>query len=178
MRKAIAIIAAIVIVVLAAILGVAATRPDTFRVQRTISVKAPPEKIFALINDFHQWGSWSPYENLDPVMKRTFSGAASGKGAAYAWEGSSKVGAGRMEISDASPPSKVIIKLDFIKPIEGHNIAEFSVDTQGDASNVTWAMYGPSPYVAKVMGMFFSMDSMVGKDFEAGLANLKSVAEK
>ena len=171
-------IAIIVVVVLAAIFGYAATRPDTFRVQRTISIKAPPEKIFALINDFHEWGNWSPYEKLDPTMKRTFSGAASGKGAAYAWEGSGKVGAGRMEISDTSPPSRIVIKLDFIKPLEGHNIAEFTVTTQGDSSNVTWAMYGPSPYIAKVMGMFFSMDSMIGKDFQAGLANLKTVTEK
>jgi len=167
----------IVVVVLAGIFGYAATRPDTFRVQRTISIKAPPEKIFARVNDFHEWGSWSPYEKLDPAMKRTFSGAASGKGAAYAWEGSDKVGAGRMEISDTSP-SKTLIKLDFTKPFESSNVAEFSVDTQGDNSNVTWAMYGPSPYVSKVMGLFFNMDSMIGKDFESGLANLKTTVEK
>lgn len=180
MIKAIAIS---VVVALAVILGYAATRPDTFRFQRTISIKAPPEKIYALINDFHQWGSWSPYEKLDPAMKRTFSGADSGEGARYAWESKGKAGAGSMEISAASPPSritpsKVVIKLDFTKPFESHNIAEFNVDTQGDSSNVTWAMYGTSPYVAKVMGLFFSMDAMVGKDFETGLANLKSAAEK
>ncbi|HWW06406.1 SRPBCC family protein [Collimonas sp.] len=172
-----------IVVAIAAILGYAATRPDTFRVQRSVIIKAPPEKIFALINDFHQWGSWSPYEKLDPAMKRSFSGAASGKGAMYAWESEGKAGAGSMEISDTSPPSKVapskvVIKLDFSKPFEGHNIAEFNVDTQGDSSNVTWAMYGPSPYVAKVMGVFFNMDNMIGKDFEAGLANLKNAAEK
>ena len=167
----------IVVVVLAGIFGYAATRPDTFRVQRTISIKAPPEKIFARINDFHEWSSWSPYEKLDPAMKRTFSGATSGKGAAYAWAGTDKVGAGRMEISDTSP-SKTLIKLDFTKPFESSNVAEFSVDTQGDTSNVTWAMYGPSPYVSKVMGLFFNMDSMIGKDFESGLANLKTAVEK
>ena len=167
----------IVVVVLAGILGYAATLPDTFRVERTISIKAPPEKIFARINDFHEWGNWSPYEKLDPAMKRTFSGAASGKGAAYAWDGSDKVGAGRMEISDTSP-SKTLIKLDFTKPFKSSNVAEFSVDTQGDSSNVTWAMYGPAPYVSKVMGLFFNMDSMIGKDFESGLANLKTAVEK
>ncbi|SFB11795.1 Polyketide cyclase / dehydrase and lipid transport [Collimonas sp. OK607] len=167
----------IVVVVLAGIFGYAATRPDTFRVQRTISIKAPPEKIFARVNDFHEWGSWSPYEKLDPAMKRTFSGAASGKGAAYAWEGSDKVGAGRMEISDTSP-SKTLIKLDFSKPFKSSNTAEFSVDAQGGSSNVTWSMYGPSPYISKVMGLFFSMDSMIGKDFETGLANLKTAVEK
>ena len=170
-------IAIVIVVALAATLGYAATRPDTFRVQRTISIKAPPEKILAQVNNFHDWNSWSPYEKMDPAMKRTFSGAASGPGAVYAWDGNGDAGAGRMEIKEASP-SKTVIKLDFSKPFEASNVAEFSVDTQGDSSNVTWAMYGPAPYISKVMGLFFNMDSMIGKDFEAGLANLKTVAEK
>ncbi|PFH08449.1 polyketide cyclase/dehydrase/lipid transport protein [Collimonas sp. PA-H2] len=171
-------IAIVIVVVLALILGYAAVRPDNFRVQRSATIKAPPEKIFALIDDFHAWGSWSPFEKLDPGMKRTFSGAASGKGAAYAWDSSGKAGAGSMEIQESTPSSRILIKLDFTKPLEGHNTAEFTIDTQGDSSKVTWAMYGPSPYVAKVMGIFFSMDSMIGKDFESGLANLKNAAEK
>ena len=170
-------IAIVIVVALAATLGYAATRPDTFRVQRTISIKAPPEKILAQVNNFHDWSNWSPYEKMDPAMKRTFSGAASGPGAVYAWDGNGDAGAGRMEIKEASP-SKTVIKLDFSKPIEASNFAEYSVDTQGDSSNVTWAMYGPAPYISKVMGLFFNMDSMIGKDFEAGLANLKTVAEK
>lgn len=172
------IIAIIVVVLLAALLGFAATRPDTFRVQRATSIKAPPEKIFALINDFHTWGSWSPWEKMDPTMKRTHSGAANGKGAVYAWKGKGKVGKGRMEIMDTSPPSKVTIKLDFVKPFEGHNIAEFTLEAKGDSTNVTWAMYGPNPYIAKLIHMFFNMDNMIGKDFETGLANLKTVPEK
>jgi uncharacterized protein YndB with AHSA1/START domain len=171
-------IAIVVVVLLAALLLFATTKPDTFRVQRTATIQAPPEKVFALINDFHDWGSWSPWEKLDPAMKRTYSGAANGKGAAYAWEGNSKVGAGRMEITDTSAPSKVTIQLDFIKPFEGHNVAEFTLEPQGGSTKVTWAMYGPSPYITKVMCVFISMDSMIGKDFEAGLANLKTVAEK
>jgi hypothetical protein len=171
-------IAIVIVAVIAAILVYAATRPDDFRVQRSTSIKAPPEKIFALVNDLHSWGSWSPWEKMDPAMKRTYSGAPSGKGAAYAWEGNSKVGEGRMEITDTSPPSKVAIKLDFIKPIEGHNTADFTLEPKGDVTNVTWLMYGPSPYIAKVMGIFVSMDKMIGKDFEDGLANLKAVAEK
>lgn len=171
-------IAIVIVVVLALILGYAAVRPDNFRVQRSATIKAPPEKIFALIDDFHAWSSWSPFEKLDPGMKRTFSGAASGKGAAYAWDSSGKAGAGSMEIQESTPSSRILIKLDFTKPLEGHNTAEFTIDTQGDSSKVTWAMYGPSPYVAKVMGIFFSMDSMIGKDFESGLANLKNAAEK
>jgi uncharacterized protein YndB with AHSA1/START domain len=172
------IIAIIVVVLIAALLGFAATRPDTFRVQRATSIKAPPEKIFALINDFHSWGSWSPWEKMDPTMKRTHSGAANGKGAVYEWEGNNKVGKGRMEIMDTSPPSKVTIKLDFVKPFEGHNIAEFTLEAKGDSTNVTWAMYGPNPYIAKLIHMLFNMDNMIGKDFETGLANLKTVAEK
>jgi len=169
-------IAIIVVVLIAAILGYAMTMPDSFRVQRTTSIKAPPEKIFSIINDFHRWGSWSPWEKMDPEMKRTYSGAASGKGAAYAWQGNSKVGEGRMEIADTSP-SKVTIKLDFMKPFEAHNTAEFTLEPKGDSTNVTWAMYGPSEFITKVMGVFVSMDKMVGKDFETGLANLKALAE-
>jgi len=171
-------IAITVVVLIAAVLVFAATRPDNFRVQRATSVKAPPERIFPLITDLHSWGSWSPWEKKDPAMKRTYSGAASGKGAVYAWEGNSKVGEGRMEITDVSPPSKVAIKLDFVKPMEGHSNAEFTLEPKGDSTNVTWTMYGPTAYVAKVIGIFVSVDSMIGKEFETGLANLRTVAEK
>ena len=171
-------IAIFVTVALAALLLFAATRPDSFRVERTTTIKAPRDRIFGLINDFRNWGAWSPWEKLDPAMQRTHSGAASGNGAAYAWEGSGKVGAGKMEITQSMPPSKIVIKLDFLKPFEGHNTAEFTLEPKGDTSSVAWAMFGPSPYLTKVMGIFFSMDSLVGKDFEAGLANRKAAAEK
>jgi carbon monoxide dehydrogenase subunit G len=147
-------------------------------VQRSTSIKAPPGKIFPFINDFQNWAAWSPYEKLDPQMKRSRSGAASGKGSVYEWEGNSKVGKGRMEIADMSAPSLVRINLDFVRPFEAHNIAEFTLDPKGESTNVTWAMHGPAPYVSKLMGLFFSMDRMIGKDFETGLANLKSLAEK
>lgn len=172
------IIAIVVVVLLAAFLGFAAIQPDTFRVQRSTTIKSPPEKIFGLINDFHKWVSWSPYEKRDPAMKRTYSGAEAGKGAQYAWEGNDQIGTGHMEITDASPPSKVIIKLDFIKPFEGHNTAEFSLEPQGDSTNVTWAMYGPNTYFSKIMHILINIDSMCGNDFAAGLANLKTITEK
>ena len=172
------IIALVFVVLIVALLVFAATKPDTFHVQRSASIKAPPEKIFPLINDLHSWGAWSPWEKMDPAMKRNFSGAANGKGAVYEWDGDKTVGKGRMEIAESSPPSKVAIKLDFIKPFEAHNIAEFTLEAKGDSTNVTWAMHGPTPYMAKVIHIFFSMDSMVGKDFETGLANLKTIAEK
>jgi polyketide cyclase/dehydrase/lipid transport protein len=175
MIKAIAII---VVVLLAGVLIFAATKPDTFRVQRSSSIKAPPEKIFALINDFHSWVSWSPYETKDPAMKKTFSGPANGKGAVYEWDGDKNVGKGRMEISDTAPLSNVTIKLDFVKPFEAHNIVVFTLEPKGDSTGVTWAMQGPVPYVAKIVHVFLDMDSMVGKDFESGLANLKAISEK
>jgi uncharacterized protein YndB with AHSA1/START domain len=166
------------VVLLAALLAYAATKPGAFRVERATSIKAPQERIFALINDFHRWGSWSPWEKLDPAMKRSHSGATSGKGAVYEWEGNGKVGAGRMEITETTPSSKVTIKLDFIKPFEGHNVAEFALDPKGDSTNVTWAMHGPNRYIGKVMSVFINMDRMIGKDFETGLANLKAIAEQ
>ncbi len=172
------IIAIVVVVLLVALLIYAMTRPDTFRVQRTTRINAPPENIFPLINDYRSWGSWSPYEKLDPAMKRTYSGAANGKGAVYEWEGNNKAGKGRMEITNSSSPTQVVINLDFVTPFEAHNIVEFTLDTKGNATDVTWAMHGRSPYIAKVMGIFFNMDRMVGKDFETGLANLKAVVEK
>ena len=171
-------IAITAVILIAALLGYAATRPDTFRVQRSKSIHAQPEEFFALINDFHRWSSWSPYEKRDPAMKRTYSGAEQGKGAIYEWEGNSEVGQGRMEITDTSDPSRVTIKLDFIKPFEGHNVAEFALAPQGGTTNVTWSMDGPTPYLGKLIGVFMNMDTMIGKDFETGLANLKTATEK
>ena len=174
LKKVALLVAALVVVVLA----YAATRPDTLHVERAARVKASPEEIFPLISDFHRWTSWSPYEKRDPAMKRTYSGAPQGKGAVYEWEGNSEVGQGRMEITDTADPSRVTIKLDFIKPIEGHNVAEFALAPQGGTTNVTWSMDGPSPYLGKLIGVFVNMDRMIGTDFEAGLANLKAIAEK
>ena len=170
-------IALVVVLLIAGVLIFASIKPDDFRVERVIAIKAQPAKIASHVNDFRQWPAWSPWEKLDPAMKRSFSGAPSGKGAVYVWEGSGKVGAGRMEVLEVAP-LKTNIKLDFIKPFEGHNTAEFQYNPQGDSTQVVWSMYGPSPFISKVMGVFFSMDSMIGKDFEAGLANLKAVAEK
>jgi uncharacterized protein YndB with AHSA1/START domain len=171
-------IAIIIVVLIGALLAFAATQPDTFSLERATTIKAPPEKIFPLINDFHKWTAWSPWEKKDPAMKRTYSGPAAGKGAVYAWEGNKDVGQGSMQITDTSPPSKITVKLDFVKPFEAHNIADFTLAPKGDSTEVTWNMHGPSPFLAKVMHVFMSMDRMVGKDFEQGLANLKAAAEK
>ena len=171
------IVALILAVAIAIILVLAATKPDTFRITRAAAIKAPPEKIFPLIDDFRQWGKWSPWEGRDPALKRTFSGAERGKGAVYAWDGNRNVGAGRMEILEAEASSRVLIKLDFIKPFEGHNTAEFTMLPQGGATTISWVMQGPVPFMGKLMHVFMNMDNMIGKDFEAGLANLKKLAE-
>ena len=182
MFEIIAIIAVVLAIAIAIILILAATKPDTFSVQRTAVVRAPAEKVFPLINDFHRWATWSPWENKDPTMKRTYSGTESGRGAVYAWDGNKNVGSGRMEILDASSPSKIVIKLDFFKPFEGHNTAEFTMLPQGDAAgattNINWVMHGPAPFMHKVMQVFMNVDNMIGKDFEIGLANLKKLTEK
>ena len=172
------IIVLVIVGLIVALLGYAATKPDMFHVQRSASVKAPPEKIFVYLNDFRNFSFWSPYEKLDPAMKRNYSGAPNGKGAVYEWEGNKKAGKGRMEITGAAPASKVTINLDFVKPFEAHNIVDFMLQPTGDSTKVTWAMHGPNSYLAKVVHVFVDMDSMVGKDFDAGLANLKVITER
>ena len=168
----------IVVVIVLGVLGLAAFQPDAFTVQRQVSVSATPDKPYALVNDFHRWGEWSPWDALDPAMKRTFTGPASGPGAVYEWAGNKAVGAGRMEITGAQPASRVEIKLDFLRPFEGHNTTVFTMVPQGTATTVTWTMSGPMPFVSKLMSVFVSMDKLIGKDFEAGLAKMKAVAEK
>jgi uncharacterized protein YndB with AHSA1/START domain len=177
MLQIVGIIIGVLVVVVAVVLVVASTRPGTFRVERSTKIKAPKERIFAALNDFHQWPSWSPWEKMDPAMTRTHSGAPSGQGAVYEWKGNKKVGEGRMEITQAASPSKLTIKLDFMKPFEAHNTAEFTLETQGDSTGLTWAMHGSQNLMFKVMGLFMSMDKMIGKDFETGLANIKTLAE-
>ena len=178
MFEIIAIIAVIIAIAIAAVLILAATKPNTLRVQRATSIKAPADRIFPMINDFRQWRTWSPYENKDPAMNRTYEGAGSGKGAVYAWDGNNNVGSGRMEILETAVPSKITIKLDFFKPFEGHNTAEFTMLPQGDATLLTWTMHGPAVFISKVMQVFMNLDHMIGRDFEVGLANLKKLAEK
>lgn len=175
MLKKIAIALAVVVVV---VLAYAATRPDTFRIERSASIQAPPEKIYPLIADFRRWTAWSPFETLDPDMKRTYGDAPQGLGATYAWEGNSDAGAGRMEITEATPPERILIDLHFLAPFEGRNLAEFTLEPAAGATNVTWAMSGPSPFLSKLIGVFVSMDAMIGGAFETGLANLKRVSEQ
>jgi uncharacterized protein YndB with AHSA1/START domain len=168
------VIAAVVVVVLI----LAWRKPDVFQVVRTTTIDAPPEKVFGYLNDFRQWRAWSPWENLDPNLQRTYSGADSGVGAKYAWEGNKNVGAGSMEIVESNSPSKISLKLDFSRPFEAHNMTDFTFEPVGNGTKLTWDMHGPNQCMGKVMSVFMDMDKMVGKDFETGLANLKAAAEK
>ena len=170
------IVLLVVAVLIAALFAYATTKPDTFRVERVTRVNAPPEKLFAYIQDFHAWKTWSPYEGLDAALVRTYSGAASGKGAVYEWSGNAKAGAGRMEIL-AAAPTRVTIALEFSRPFKAKNTAEFVLERQGEVTQVTWSTSGPSPLSSKVMQVVIDMDKLVGKDFEKGLASMKQLAE-
>ena len=170
----------IVLIVLAlaaaGILAAAATRPDVFRVERAATIQAPPERIAAVLSDFHAWKAWSPWERMDPQMKRTYGGAEKGKGATYAWQGE-QVGEGRMQITEATA-QRVALDLDFFKPFPARNKVEFALQPKQGGTEVRWSMVGGVPFLAKIVHVFVDMDKMVGGQMEAGLANLKSVTEK
>jgi Polyketide cyclase / dehydrase and lipid transport len=168
-----AVVAVVVVLILAAM------KPSTFVVERSVTINASPEKIAPLINDFHNWDAWSPWAKLDPAMKTTYSGPASGVGSVYEWEGNSKVGKGRMEMRVVQP-LKTSLKLDFLKPFETHNTADFVLQPEGNtATRVTWVMYGPLTFIpGKLMSVFTTMDNVIGDDFQRGLASLKTAAEK
>lgn len=177
-KKVVLAIVGVAVVLAVAVLVVGLLRPDHFQVQRSARIHAAPQAIYRHLEDFQAWPAWSPWEKLDPAMKRTYSGQPSRPGAAYAWEGNRDVGAGRMEIIEVSPPERLVIRLDFLRPFEAHNTITFELKGEGDLTNITWSMSGPSPLVSKVMGLFVDMDTMIGKDFEAGLVNLKRVTEE
>lgn len=177
MAETLLAVAALLLLALAALPVYAATRPDRFRIERRAVIAAPPAAIFPHINDFRAWAAWSPWEGKDPAMRRQYGEPSAGPGATYAWAGNRLVGVGRMEIADSVPPSRVVIRLSFLKPFKAENIAEFTLTPQGAGTEVTWAMHGPSPYLSKVMGVVCNFDRMVGRDFETGLGNLRRVVE-
>jgi uncharacterized protein YndB with AHSA1/START domain len=178
MKKVVVTVLALVVVVIAIILVLAAVKPATFRVERSVVITAAPDKIFPLIADFHQWARWSPFDKMDPTMKREYGGAAQGIGARYSWEGKHMAGVGQMEILEAEAPSRILVKLSFSKPMKAQNTVEFTLAPLGDGTRVSWAMYGPNSYVANIFHVFMDMDKMVGKSFDDGLAGLKEIAEK
>jgi hypothetical protein len=167
----------LITIAVVAVLSIAATRPATFHVERSLSMTAPPEAVFAVLNDMHRFHEWSPWQKLDPAMKIKYEGPSSGPGASYSWVGNKDVGEGRMTILDATPSSSLTQKLEFIKPFEETCAVKFTIAPEGPGSRVTWGIDGNNNYMSKVMCLFVSMDAMMGKDFESGLSNLKQVAE-
>lgn len=165
------------IAIVFAILIIAASRPSEFRIERHISISALPAALFAKVNDFHRWPAWSPYEKLDPALKRTYEGPPAGTGASYAWAGNSQVGAGRMTVVESIPNELVGIRLEFLKPFPSTNTAEFLFKPAGAQTSVTWRMSGKYSFVPKVIGLFVNMEKMIGAQFDVGLANLKQLAE-
>ena len=151
---------------------------DTFTVERSITIDAPPSEIYPHIVDLRKWSPWSPWEEMDPTMEKTFSGPDTGPGSSYSWNGNRKVGQGRMTIVDASDDARVDIDLEFLKPFKARNDTVFSLDPEADGTKVTWTMTGEKTLMTKIIGIFKSMDAMVGPDFEKGLASLKSEVEK
>jgi uncharacterized protein YndB with AHSA1/START domain len=174
MLKKIAIVS---LVLVALFIAVVATRPSHFHVERSVSISAPPEVVFAFINDFHHWSAWSPWEKLDPGMKREYSGSAQGVGARYDWVGNDDVGSGSMRIEDSQAASRLRIALEFKAPFEAQNEASFRLTPEAGATTVTWGMDGENNFMFKAVGLFMNMDEAIGKDFQEGLSNLKRLAE-
>jgi hypothetical protein len=175
-KLAISVFLAITLAIVA-VLSIAATRPAMYHVERSQSMAASPEAVFAVVNDLHRFHEWSPWQKLDPAMKVTFDGPASGVGASYSWVGNDQVGEGRMTTTEATAPGSFTQKLEFLKPFKSECMVHFTIVPENDGSRVTWAMDGNNNYVSKIMCLFVSMDAMMGKDFVAGLSNLKQVAE-
>ncbi len=167
-----------VAILIAALVIMAAFNPNTFSLVRSAQVRAPADRVFAQLNDFKNWGNWSPWDKMDPNLKRTYSGAASGKGSKYSWIGNKKVGEGAMEITRSTPYSSVQLDLNFLKPFKASNVTEFTLTPSAGGTLVKWEMRGPLNLMMKLMHMFMDMDGMVGKDFEKGLASLKTTVEK
>jgi len=175
-KKILLTVVALIVVAVVAVVGLAATRPDQFKVERSVSMAVPPEAAYAQVVDFHAWERWSPWAKLDPTMKATYSGAPSGVGASYHWVGDDKVGEGRMTITEVAPPSRVAIRLEFLKPFAATNDTAFAFAPEGAGTRVTWTMSGKNEFLGKVMSLFVNMDQMIGRDFEKGLAQLAAAS--
>lgn len=171
------IIGIVVAVIILGVLVFASTKPDNFTYERKITINAPAEKIFPYINDFKNWLAWSPYEKKDPAMKRTYGATTVGKGASYEWDGNDEIGAGRMDITEVTEPSRIEIRLEFFRPFKAVNTAVFTLQPVAGGTEVSWAMSGEANFISKIMCVFFDVDKMVGNDFEQGLAALKSLSE-
>jgi hypothetical protein len=177
MIKIIAIVAVLLVVGVAGVLAYAATLPDHFQVSRAIRIDAPPEKIFPLINNLKQFNEWNPFAKQDPTMVIAYSGPESGPGASYSWDSNGRGGKGSSGITAVSEPTRVDMRLDMVKPMQGHPRITFMLQPSVAATDVSWTMAGPYPYINRVFGTIFNMDKMIGGTFDAGLADLKARAE-
>lgn len=178
LRKIAVAFAVIVVCVVGIVIYAQLTQPDTFRVERAININAPADKIYGIVTDLRRGVEWSPYEKKDPGMKKTFTGPATGPGSQLAWDGNGDVGAGTLTIADVTAPSKVVLKLDMTRPMDGHNTIEYDLTPVGGGTRMNWSMHGPMNIVSKVMCSFLSLDKMIGGDMEQGLQNLKTLAER
>ncbi|MGR9085992.1 MAG: SRPBCC family protein [Gammaproteobacteria bacterium] len=170
--------AAVLVAAIVIVLALASRKPDEFVVRRSTTIDATPEAIFPHINDLHQWEDWSPYLKKDPAMKGTYSGPVSGIGSVYEFEGNREVGKGRVRITGSRPHSTVAMQLDMIEPFAARNAVEFTLKPDGNATQVTWSMTGKNNFLSKIVGVFLDMDKMIGRDFDAGLADLKTILER
>ena len=164
-------------VVVVMLVAVVATRPSEFRFARSTTISAPAPAVFAQVNDFHRWEAWNPWAKLDPAMKQAYEGAPAGVGAVYTWAGNHEVGEGRMTVTESRPSDLIRIRLEFLKPIAGTSIAEFTFKPEGAGTIVTWSMVGQKSFIAKAIHLVMDMDKMVGGNFEKGLAEMKTVVE-
>ena len=178
MLKTLVWVGVVLVVAVGVVLVYAATLPKDFRVSRAASIKAPREKIFPLISDLKSFNLWNPFAKQDPSMRITYRRTTSDKGAAFDWDSDGRGGTGSLEILDTQAPSSVTMRLDVMKPMEGHNTVVFALQQAGEATEVTWTMTGPYAFIARVIGVVVSMDRMIGGEFEKGLAELKALAER
>jgi uncharacterized protein YndB with AHSA1/START domain len=176
-RRIMVIALVIVGVLIGGVCALAAFKPDRLAIERTTHIAAPPEAVFALVNDFHQWPRWAPQDRSDPKMRRSYSGAPAGVGAASQWTSAGSAGEGHMQIIGATPPNQISVQVDFARPFTAHNLNEFSFAPEGSGTRVSWAMQGTNVFMAKLMSVFVNMDRMMGAHFEAGLRDLKAAAE-
>jgi len=177
LKKILLGIVVMIVVLIAVFLVMVMMQPSHYQVERSATINAPAPTVFALVNDFHKWDSWSPWAKLDPAMKQTFEGAPAGTGAIYSWSGNSQVGEGKMTITDSRPSDLIKIKLEFIKPFAATNATDFTFTPSGNSTNVKWTMSGENNFIGKAFSLFMNMDKMIGGDFEKGLAQMKQTAE-
>ena len=178
LRALFIIVAVLVVGVAGLVLYATMTQPDTFRIQRAMTINAPADKIFTIVTDLRRGAEWSPYEKKDPNMKKGFNGPASGPGSQMTWDGNSDIGAGALTIANATAPSKVVLNLDMTRPMSAHHVIEYDLTPDGSGTKMTWSMHGQMNLASKVVCLFMNMDKMVGNDFEDGLRSLKALAER